>query len=213
MSPQPDRLIEDFLQYARPAQSRRELIPAREIIEDTVRIFENDPALTSNVALVVDSSVGAKGEINVYADPSQIQQVLWNLLRNACEAMPDGGTVTISESTHYDLRTGRDFVNVSVRDTGTGLPAHVIPNLFEPFFTTKDGGSGLGLAACHRIALAHRGLLVGENLPGGGASFTLSLPADPNARDLARSAVTADPLAFTGMTDASTSGAIPRTNG
>ncbi|MCB9506900.1 MAG: PAS domain S-box protein [Myxococcales bacterium] len=171
-------LIEDFLAYARPTQSRRRDANVAELVSDTVRVYSNDPSLSPGVTVEIGASLADPAVApSVYADPAQIQQVLWNLLRNARDAMPTGGTVTIEQRTHLDLRTGRDVVELIVADTGPGLSADVIPHLFEPFFTTKAAGSGLGLATCHRIVTAHHGQLSARTRDEGGAEFTVTLPA------------------------------------
>ena len=175
-------LIEDFLDYARPAQSRRMSVLTYELVSEMVRIFERDPTLGSNVSIELDGSMTSRSRLSIYADPAQIQQVVWNLLRNASEAMPDGGVVTVGQSTHHDLRTGRDYVSLYVQDEGTGLPDEVLPSLFEPFFTTKSNGTGLGLATCHRIVIGHKGQLSAENVDGGGARFVVSIPVDDSVQ-------------------------------
>ncbi len=171
-------LIEDFLDYARPGQSRRISMATHEMVAETVRIFERDPTLGANIAVSLDESIGPRTEERIYADPAQMQQVLWNLLRNAAEAMRDGGTIIVRQSTHHDLRTDRNYVSLIVEDEGQGLPDEVLPNLFEPFFTTKNNGTGLGLATCHRIVVAHKGHLSASNRSEGGARFILSIPVD-----------------------------------
>lgn len=170
-------LIEDFLAYARPGQTRRRKVRVAEMVADTLRIFENDAALTDKVQIEVEPSV-LESTAEVFVDANQIQQVLWNLLRNACEAMPDGGVIQLTQSEHHELRTGRDFVDLAVTDSGEGLSEGAIANLFEPFYTTKRNGTGLGLATCHRIVSTHKGMLAVESTPGGGATFTVSLPMD-----------------------------------
>jgi two-component system sensor histidine kinase PilS (NtrC family) len=175
-------LIEDFLDYARPAPSRRVSVETYQLVSEIARIFERDPTLGSNLSIELAGSLSRSSGAKIYADPAQIQQVLWNLLRNASEAMPDGGVVTLGQSTHHDLRTGRDYVTLSVQDQGSGLAAEVLPNLFEPFFTTKSNGSGLGLATCHRIVVAHKGQLSAENVDDGGARFLVSIPVDDSVQ-------------------------------
>ena len=175
-------LIEDFLDYARPAQSKRESVSTYELVTQTIRVFEQDPTLGSNVAFELDSSLTPNSSFRVYADPAQLQQVLWNLLRNAAETMPGGGRVEIGQSTHHDLRTDRQYISLSVRDHGSGLAEEVIPHLFEPFFTTKSNGTGLGLATCHRIVVAHKGQLTAENAEGGGARFVVTIPVDDSVQ-------------------------------
>ncbi|HET7747677.1 MAG TPA: ATP-binding protein, partial [Vicinamibacteria bacterium] len=104
-----------------------------------------------------------------------LQQVLLNLLTNARDAMPEGGTITLRT-----LATDGEAV-VEVRDTGPGLSAEVEERLFEPFFTTKavGQGTGLGLSVSHGIVSAHGGHMEATNAPGGGALFRVALPVAP----------------------------------
>jgi len=97
---------------------------------------------------------------NVLGDPGQLIQLFINLLRNAIEAMPDGGTVTI-EAEHLARRVLSDSVIVRVRviDEGVGIAPSLRGNIFEPFFTTKPSGTGLGLSICREIADFHRARL------------------------------------------------------
>jgi PAS domain S-box-containing protein len=108
----------------------------------------------------------------VLGSPNQIKQIVLNLISNAQQAMPDGGTITV------EIVNSGDWVEVAVSDTGSGIPASVLPRVFEPFFTTKRdlGGTGLGLAVSHGIAEMHGGTLVAESEPGHGAVFRLRLP-------------------------------------
>ena len=117
------------------------------------------------------------------ADEGQIGQVIDNLLLNARQAMPAGGTVTavacnlvVSAGVPTSLKPGR-YVRLTIRDCGPGIPAHVRPRLFEPFFTTKSTGTGLGLATCYSIVRKHGGLIEVEAGEGTGASFSVWLPA------------------------------------
>jgi signal transduction histidine kinase len=105
------------------------------------------------------------------ADAAQVQQVLVNVLVNAVQAMPSGGTVAVA------TRRVDGAVEVSVRDHGAGLPAVGTERLFEPFFTTKQGGSGLGLAVSRQIVAAHGGRFEAANADGGGAVFRFTLVA------------------------------------
>jgi signal transduction histidine kinase len=115
----------------------------------------------------------------VSANPSQLQQVLLNLLVNARQAMPSGGRLI--------LRLGHDepagLVDLTVRDTGCGMTPEVMRRIFDPHFTTKagpdetgKGGSGLGLASCREIVEAHRGRIRVESAPGRGTAITIRLP-------------------------------------
>jgi two-component system, NtrC family, sensor kinase len=111
------------------------------------------------------------------ADAGQLQQVLINLVLNAVDATPAGGEVEVSaRHAHLHDRAG---VAVSVRDSGLGIPAELLPRVFEPFFTTKPAGrgTGLGLAICRDIVKAHGGDLKVESREGQGTTFTAWIPA------------------------------------
>lgn len=113
----------------------------------------------------------------VLGDPDQIQQVLLNLFMNATEAMPDGGTLTLTGERIPPGSTEPGRVRLAVRDTGAGIRPEDLPHLFTPFFTTKDRGTGLGLSICRRIVAEHNGTLTVESAPGAGTTVTLVLPA------------------------------------
>ncbi len=128
-------------------------------------------------------------------NPGQVQQVLLNLLVNARQAMPNGGRVVLK----LQLDEVGEMVELSVRDSGVGIPADVLPRIFEPFFTTKSGpdatgkgGAGLGLSMCRDIVEAHHGRIRVESSPGKGTAFILKLPLAPTA---AKNAATGNPSA------------------
>ena len=103
-------------------------------------------------------------------DAKQILQVLINLFKNALEAMPRGGEITVT------TRARGGSVEVVVADTGEGMPPEVAANIFQPYFTTKAKGTGLGLAISQNIVQEHGGALTVESTPGRGTAFTLRLP-------------------------------------
>jgi signal transduction histidine kinase len=113
---------------------------------------------------------------------NQIQQVLLNLLTNARQAMPEGGRVTIRIAPDPASNT----VDLTIRDTGSGIPADRLPHIFDRFYTTKKGpdasgkgGTGVGLSMCRDIIEEHQGRIRVESTPGVGTAFTLKLPAAP----------------------------------
>jgi signal transduction histidine kinase len=103
----------------------------------------------------------------------QLRQIFMNLLLNAADAMPKGGTLSLK--TWFDAAS--ETLRVTVSDTGTGIDASVMNSIFKPFFTTKTKGSGLGLAITKRLIEEHGGRISIENNTGRGARFTISLPA------------------------------------
>lgn len=121
----------------------------------------------------------------VHIDPNQFEQVMMNMIVNARDAMPNGGTLTIEtrnvsrETDSYDAEfPAGEYVATIVKDTGTGMPAEVKAHLFEPFFTTKElgKGTGLGLATCWGIVKQNRGHIVVKSAPGQGTAFEVYLP-------------------------------------
>jgi signal transduction histidine kinase len=116
--------------------------------------------------------------LRLESDPHQVRQVLWNLLLNASEAMPNGGSLYIRTEL-FNNRGGHDNrqkqVRMTIRDTGKGFTEDAIQQLFTPFFTTKEGGSGLGLAIVKRIVEGLKGRVYGKNHSEGGAEVTILL--------------------------------------
>jgi signal transduction histidine kinase len=106
-------------------------------------------------------------------DTGQLRIVFGNLFRNARDAMPHGGRLTIS------ARRQEERIDISVTDTGDGIPRENLQHIMEPLFTTKARGIGLGLAMARAIVEKHNGQLAVESEPGRGATFTVSLPAAP----------------------------------
>ena len=127
----------------------------------------------------------AEGLPRVAGDQDRLQQVMINLLLNAAQAMPEGGTVTVETSLVRRTRPGLEdspeqpFVLFAVRDTGVGVPEDIREKIFDPFYTTKEGqgGTGLGLAVCSGIVKEHDGWIDIDTNPGGGTIFLVYLPA------------------------------------
>jgi signal transduction histidine kinase len=164
-----ERLIQSFLDFARPPAPEKRLLDLRPLVEQTLAFVAGRVA-----------AAGAQVEfqppqqpVRAAVDAGQFRQVLLNLLLNALDAMRDGGTVTLV------LQEQASWVTLQVADRGTGLPAALGERIFDPFTTTKETGLGLGLSICKRIAAAHGGTLTAADRPGGGAVFTLRLPAQP----------------------------------
>jgi two-component system cell cycle sensor histidine kinase/response regulator CckA len=119
----------------------------------------------------------------VDVDAGQINQVLHNVVLNAIQAMPDGGSVQVqvehilvSPGGPLSLQKGR-YLKVSVQDHGCGIPQDVLPNIFDPYFTTKEHGSGLGLATAYAIIIKHEGYMIAESAVGAGTTISIYLPA------------------------------------
>jgi two-component system sensor histidine kinase PilS (NtrC family) len=159
-----NRLVTDFLGFARPSPTRPAPLDLAELAGQTLDIASTGPKLEG---LRVERALES---VEVVADGSQLRQVIWNLLINAAEAMEGNGRLRLAVS-----RAG-DSALLEVADTGPGLKPELMAQLFDPFFTTKASGTGLGLATVHAVVAAHRGKVAADNAEGGGARFRIWLP-------------------------------------
>ncbi len=167
------KITTGMLAYARGRGDRREPIDLALLADEVLVLVEKD--LQMHRVRVETAYVDHPwAEINA----GQVQQVLLNLVINARQAMEAGGTLTLTVS--GNPQTG--MAEISVRDTGSGIPAEVLPHIFDPFFTTKkadaqgQGGTGLGLAMCRDVIEAHKGRIRVESTLGRGTTFTLRFP-------------------------------------
>jgi two-component system NtrC family sensor kinase len=162
------RITEGLLRFARPPAPRTEPVDAAAILRDAA-------ALARAEAQRKGVTVEVTGEARpLPADPGGLHQVVLNLLANAVHFAPAGGRVEAS------VADEGESVVLRVRDSGPGIAAEHLPRLFEPFFTTRGSdGTGLGLAVSHGIVRSHGGSIEAANRPGGGAEFTVRLPAPP----------------------------------
>jgi signal transduction histidine kinase len=160
------RVVGEFLDYARPAEPRRESVDLEALTRECLRNAE-----AGGRGLDAELSV-ATGTPAALGDRDQLQRALDNLIRNAREAAGEEGSLRI------ELRPARDGqVALRLEDDGPGIEPDELSRLFRPFHTTKAGGTGLGLALVHRVVEAHGGTIRAEGRPGLGAAFTLFLPA------------------------------------
>jgi signal transduction histidine kinase len=172
-------ITRSMLGLSRPGGSldHREPTELVRLVREVIALVEKDMAKHR-----VRLDVKLVGEPWARVHPAQIQQVLLNLLINARQAMPDGGTVRV----RLGLDAAGRRVELSVADTGVGIAPGDLRRIFEPFYSTKtspdaagQGGTGLGLAVCRDIVEAHHGRLRAESRLGQGSTFTLILPASP----------------------------------
>lgn len=162
-----DRAVKDLLIFARPPELHLIKTPLQPIIDRAKRLIE----MQSQKQKVSIRNIHKDdiGEITV--DPDQIQQVFLNVMINALQSMPDGGTLTIS--TH--LRQNENEVEIAFTDTGHGIGKDIIKNIFKPFFTTRLSGTGLGLAISRNIVEKHNGRITVESQVGIGSTFRIFL--------------------------------------
>jgi len=176
-------LTRGLLSFSRKGKLHAAPLDLHEVIRDTVRLLER--SIDRRVRVLVE--FGAPAAV-VVGDPAQLQNAVLNLGINARDAMPDGGELHIStqlctldasacSGLSLDLRPGT-YLQISVRDTGVGIPPEIRGRIFEPFFTTKPvgQGTGLGLAAVYGISVEHGGTVSVESEPDKGSVFHLYLP-------------------------------------
>jgi signal transduction histidine kinase len=155
--------VSDIQYYAKEFKPQTKPSDFAEIVKDTLDTIRIPPSVSVSVNIPADVS-------KVEVDAQLIRRVLTNLVINAVQAMPNGGTLSL------EAAEARGFVRVCVKDTGTGISPELVGKLFTPFFTTKAKGSGLGLAAGKRIIDAHGGSIFVESKPGQGSRFCFTLP-------------------------------------
>ena len=176
-------LVRQLLSFARGASGERQLLQARHVLREVGDLADVTFPKSINVMLVLPAELWP-----IYANATQIHQVILNLCVNARDAMPAGGDLTLTASNRTldalaaaeipDARPG-DFLVIEVRDTGEGISPEVLTRIWDPFFTTKgeDKGTGLGLSTVRGIVLQHEGFVTVETRKGRGTAFAVFLPA------------------------------------
>lgn len=177
-------LTRQLLTFARKGHVQFRPIIVNDVIEETLRLFERsiDKKITVEKHLTEEMCV-------INGDDGQLQQSLLNLLINARDAMPEGGTITIqTQKKHLDdnpnvvpeIKNG-DYMAVSITDTGVGMDKEIQQHIFDPFFTTKDRGkgTGLGLSVVYGVVNSHNGFITVQSEPMRGAQFVMHFPILP----------------------------------
>jgi signal transduction histidine kinase len=163
-----EKMLTDILSFSRKPTICFSECDLAEILRDCIASCET---AFEDKGLALSTSI-ADGVWHLHGDCHQLKQIFLNLILNACDAMADGGLLTVS----IDRATPEDnSAIVSIKDTGGGIPKEILPRIFSPFFTTKQHGTGLGLAIANRIAINHFGSIEAENYENG-AIFKVKLP-------------------------------------
>ncbi|RPI77247.1 MAG: PAS domain-containing protein [Desulfobacteraceae bacterium] len=175
-----NHLVNEFLLFARPKQNDTQEFDLHQVIAESLDLFQNSEKASDKIEIKTQLS----GSRMIKSDPEKIKQVLWNLLLNAREAMPDGGCLWVGTEllTHPEKGgSGQEKVQITIRDTGKGFSSEALLHLFTPFYTTKEGGSGLGLAIVKRIIEGLQGKISGRNHSAGGAEIIIFLDLLPQS--------------------------------
>jgi two-component system, NtrC family, sensor kinase len=161
--------LRGLVNYARPGPLLLSKISMYRLVADTIAFIEHQPMLGGKLL---------RNEVppdlpHIRADANQLSQVVMNLLLNAAEATPEGGTITVAAT----KLTYVEMIEVRVTDTGCGIPPDILAHVFEPFFTTKRGrGTGLGLSICQAYVRSHNGEIRADSVVNHGTTVTLTLP-------------------------------------
>ena len=168
-----ERIVNDFLQFARPTEPELATVPADLPLQE-VQLFLAPQLEKANIQLVRE----ACAPMRIRVDPAQVKQVLINLVQNAADSIGRDGKITLrARRDRKSLPNGEtDVVILEVADTGRGIPPEVEKRLFDPFFTTKDNGTGLGLSIAAGIVQKHGGLLQYQTRVNYGTTFGIVLP-------------------------------------
>jgi hypothetical protein len=181
--------LRDLLDFARPREPEVEPCDAHEVIKPMLALVRPD-AQKHHIQIVEEFDPGLPA---ISADAQQLQQAILNVLLNAVQAMPNGGTLTVKterKTGRIPVRSGNGdgqdagpaSVRITIRDTGVGIPAESREKIFSPFYTTKHRGTGLGLSITRNIIEKHHGTIAVESEPGRGTVFTLEFAACAETR-------------------------------
>jgi two-component system, NtrC family, sensor histidine kinase PilS len=162
-----NRIVSDFLTYARPPKIEKSVIELGALLSETVALLRNNPELRPD-QVIIEQYPSTPTHYN--GDPNQIRQIFWNLSRNALQAMPFGGELRVT----LDAKPSRE-VSIKFTDTGQGMSREQKERLFEPF-NSSSGGTGLGMAIVYQLVRDHNGKINVESEAGEGTSISIKLP-------------------------------------
>jgi signal transduction histidine kinase len=167
-----DDVVQGFLKFARPEELTLKPVSPAELVDEVLKTL----SVEADVSGVKLESAIAADVSAVEADPGIFRQALLNLAKNAVQAMPNGGTLTIGAASSKDGR-----VEIRVSDTGVGIPPENLAKIFDLYFTTKQSGTGIGLSLVYRTVQLHNGDIDVESTPGVGTSFVIKMPKSSGA--------------------------------
>jgi two-component system, NtrC family, sensor histidine kinase PilS len=165
-----NKIITNFLTYARPRVANFSETDVREAINDTFTLLKHSPDIKANHVLKADFP---DKPIFIAADSTQLKQIFWNLARNAVGAMEKGGTLTIKLE-----QINSERIRILFSDTGCGMSPEQVEKLFEPFSNSTTGGTGLGLSIVYQIVRDHNGTINVRSLENEGTTITVELPIE-----------------------------------
>jgi two-component system sensor histidine kinase PilS (NtrC family) len=176
-------LVNEFLLFSKPERTVNQMVEVSKVINDTLEMLKNSPELSRPIRIHHELTENLWVEI----DSQRLQQVIWNLVLNAVQEMRNSGHLSISTRMRAQDGTAKaqkKLAEISISDTGPGIPQENHGKVFDPFFTTKENGTGLGLTIVHRIVENYGGKIFVQSDSGTGTTFTLHFPlAEPSPGD------------------------------
>ncbi len=169
------KIVKGLLDFARQTKPQKQNLDLNKVAEDVLALVRNQASFHN---ITIDTDLDPQLPL-VLADADQLRQVILNIILNAADAMPQGGSLRIRSC--FDPRMNQVMLRIS--DTGPGIPMEIQNRLFEPFFSTKKTGTGLGLAIAYGIMERHKGALQVESSPGHGTTIVVILSTDVKSID------------------------------
>ncbi len=163
-------IVNDIHLFSKPSTKNASKVNIADAIEETVQLFLNDPQWNEKIHL----SMRLDANVFVMIDPAHLNQILWNLLKNAAQSIDNDGEIKIGLKLFRSKR-----VYLTIEDTGRGITLDALEHVFDPFFTTKPEGTGLGLPIIHRLIDTYAGMIDFESTPDKGTKFTIFLNGAP----------------------------------
>lgn len=171
-----NKIISNFLTYARPRMGNFSEIDVREAIGDTLMLLKHSPDVKEQHKL---ETVLPRSPVMLSADPTQLKQIFWNLARNSLNAMPDGGVLKVETE-----KISFNRVRIVFSDTGCGMSPAQVERLFEPFSDSTTGGTGLGLSIVYQIIRDHNGTINVRSRENEGTTITIELPTEADKKQI-----------------------------
>ena len=168
-----ESFMRDFLLLSRPTPGMSEMIKITDIIEDILESIRYLPDWRDDIQVIKSLQDHLPF---IRANKTEIRQLIWNVLMNAIQSMPNGGRVTIETGKDTPDISAGQFLEIKISDNGQGIMENDLGKIFEPFYTTREKGTGLGLAIVNRIVEGHAGKIKVDSKSGEGTTFTIWLP-------------------------------------
>ncbi|MEN8134177.1 MAG: ATP-binding protein [Thermodesulfobacteriota bacterium] len=169
-----DHTVGEFLLFSKPAEPIKEWFLIKPAVDDIIQLLEQGRQLDQKICRTTNN---VARDMEIWADPKQLQRIIVNLINNSCQAFGEGeGEIIIEAIERTEETSGLEEIAIKISDNGPGINDQVLLNIFEPFFTTRESGTGLGLAIVAQLIESHDGRISVTSTPGEKTEFTITLP-------------------------------------